>query len=540
MIFGEVLIDDAVDTILAHTTKISDITIKKGQILTHKDIELLKYHNINKITVARLEISDISEDKAALLIATALKTTLVETGNAFTGRCNLISQTKGLMHLDQTKLDRINLINEAITIATLKNNERVNKGQLIATIKIIPFAVPKSVLDKVIDNISSNKIISILPFKKKSVGLILTKLPNTKKNILVKTSETTNARIQQLGSEIIHEIRCNHEQQDVINSIKQCENFGCDVILLIGASAVVDREDVLPRSLVKAGGTVDHFGMPVDPGNLLFFGTVRNKPVIGMPGCARSPKLNGFDWILWRILANKKLNKKEVMLMGGGGLLKEISERGHLRKEERTYHINMNNYKITGILLAAGASRRMGSQNKLLSDLNGKTMIEVVATELVNSKLSHIIVVTGHESEKIKAALTSLDLNFIHNHEYQRGLSTSLKTALEIIPKDTDGIIVCLGDMPLIKAMHIDKLIDAFNPIEGNSICVPVYGRKRGNPIVWSNEYLTQIRSIDGDIGAKNILDEHIEQITEVPMEENAVLFDIDTPEHLDNYKESS
>ena len=540
MIFGEVLIDDAVDTILAHTTKISDITIKKGQILTHKDIELLKHHNINKITVARLEISDISEDKAALLIATALKTTLVETGNAFTGRCNLISQTKGLMHLDQTKLDRINLINEAITIATLKNNERVNKGQLIATIKIIPFAVPKSVLDKVIDNISSNKIISILPFKKKSVGLILTKLPNTKKNILVKTSETTNARIQQLGSEIIHEIRCNHEQQDVINSIKQCENFGCDVILLIGASAVVDREDVLPRSLVKAGGTVDHFGMPVDPGNLLFFGTVRNKPVIGMPGCARSPKLNGFDWILWRILANKKLNKKEVMLMGGGGLLKEISERGHLRKEERTYHINMNNYKITGILLAAGASRRMGSQNKLLSDLNGKTMIEVVATELINSKLSHIIVVTGHESEKIKAALTSLDLNFIHNHEYQRGLSTSLKTALEIIPKDTDGIIVCLGDMPLIKAMHIDKLIDAFNPIEGNSICVPVYGRKRGNPIVWSNEYLTQIRSIDGDIGAKNILDEHIEQITEVPMEENAVLFDIDTPEHLDNYKESS
>ena len=136
--------------------------------------------------------------------------------------------------------------------------------------------------------------------------------------------------------------------------------------------------------------------------------------------------------------------------------------------------------------------------------------------------------------------MTSLDLNFIHNHEYQRGLSTSLKTALEIIPKDTDGIIVCLGDMPLIKAMHIDKLIDAFNPIEGNSICVPVYGRKRGNPIVWSNEYLTQIRSIDGDIGAKNILDEHIEQITEVPMEENAVLFDIDTPEHLDNYKESS
>ena len=540
MIFGEVLIDDAVDTILAHTTKISDITIKKGQILTHKDIELLKHHNINKITVARLEISDISEDKAALLIATALKTTLVETGNAFTGRCNLISQTKGLMHLDQTKLDRINLINEAITIATLKNNERVNKGQLIATIKIIPFAVPKSVLDKVIDNISSNKIISILPFKKKSVGLILTKLPNTKKNILVKTSETTNARIQQLGSEIIHEIRCNHEQQDVINSIKQCENFGCDVILLIGASAVVDREDVLPRSLVKAGGTVDHFGMPVDPGNLLFFGTVRNKPVIGMPGCARSPKLNGFDWILWRILANKKLNKKEVMLMGGGGLLKEISERGHLRKEERTYHLNMNNYKITGILLAAGASRRMGSQNKLLSDLNGKTMIEVVATELINSKLSHIIVVTGHESEKIKAALTSLDLNFIHNHEYQRGLSTSLKTALEIIPKDTDGIIVCLGDMPLIKAMHIDKLIDAFNPIEGNSICVPVYGRKRGNPIVWSNEYLTQIRSIDGDIGAKNILDEHIEQITEVPMEENAVLFDIDTPEHLDNYKENS
>ena len=94
--------------------------------------------------------------------------------------------------------------------------------------------------------------------------------------------------------------------------------------------------------------------------------------------------------------------------------------------------------------------------------------------------------------------------------------------------------------MPRIRSTHIDKLIDAFNPIEGNSICVPIHGRKRGNPILWSNEYLKQIQSINGDMGAKNILDQHIDQITEVPMDENAVLFDIDTPEHLHNYKESS
>lgn len=540
MIFGDVLIDDAVDTILAHTTKISDTTIKKGQILTQQDVKLLKNHDISKITVARLEADDISEDRAALLIASALKTKLVETGNAFTGRCNLIAQSKGLLVLDQSKLDQINLINEAITIATLNNNQMVNKGQLIATIKIIPFAVPNFILDNVIENIFNNEIISILPFQKKSFGLILTKLPNTKENILVKTRETTNTRIQHLGGEIILEIICKHEQKDVINSIIQCENYGCDIILLLGASAVVDREDVLPASLVKAGGTVDHFGMPVDPGNLLFFGTIQNKPVIGMPGCARSPKLNGFDWILWRLLANIKLDKKDVMLMGGGGLLKEISERGHLRNVEKAQNLNGSNYKITGILLAAGASRRMGSQNKLLTDLNGKTMIEVVATELVNSKLSNIIVVTGHESEKVKTALAGLDLNFIHNPQYKRGLSTSLKAALDIIPRNTDGIIVCLGDMPRIRSTHIDKLIDAFNPIEGNSICVPIHGRKRGNPILWSNEYLKQIQSINGDMGAKNILDQHIDQITEVPMDENAVLFDIDTPEHLHNYKESS
>ncbi len=533
MKFGPVPVAEAEGAILAHSARLTGRILKKGHILTASDLGLFTDDGITEITVARLEKDDVGENDAAAAITKALAGQHVTTGKAFTGRCNLIADVQGLITFDRNRLDNINLADESVTIATMPTMDIASPAQLIATIKIIPFAIAKSVLDAVLKIAGEEPLVEIAPFELKKIGLILTRLPGMKESILDKTLQTAVARVQEFGSEITMEIRCEHTEKDVVDAITETNSKSCDIILIFGASAVVDRADVLPAAVVAAGGSVDHFGMPVDPGNLLFIGGIDDTPLVGMPGCARSPKLNGFDWVLWRLLANIPISSRDIMLMGSGGLLKEISERGQLRQDSSEPKAQAREPKIAGLLLAAGSSRRMGKENKLLTDVDGTAMVTRVAKQITASQAEGLMVVTGHEKDQVELALKNYATGFAHNPDFADGLSTSLKTGLRALPDNIDGAIVCLGDMPLVKAEHIDQLIRAFDPVEGRSICVPVHGRKRGNPVVWSKRFITEILSVTGDIGARHLLEEHADQVIEVAIEQDGVLFDIDTPDRL-------
>ncbi len=533
MKFGPVPVAEAEGAILAHSARLTGRILKKGHILTASDLGLFTDDGITEITVARLEKDDVGENDAAAAITKALAGQHVTAGKAFTGRCNLIADVQGLITFDRDRLDNINLADESVTIATMPTMDIASPAQLIATIKIIPFAIAKSVLDAVLKIAGEEPLVEIAPFELKKIGLILTRLPGMKESILDKTLQTAVARVQEFGSEITMEIRCEHTEKDVVDAITETNSKSCDIILIFGASAVVDRADVLPAAVVAAGGSVDHFGMPVDPGNLLFIGGIDDTPLVGMPGCARSPKLNGFDWVLWRLLANIPISSRDIMLMGSGGLLKEISERGQLRQDSSEPKAQAREPKIAGLLLAAGSSRRMGKENKLLTDVDGTAMVTRVAKQITASQAEGLMVVTGHEKDQVELALKNYATGFVHNPDFADGLSTSLKTGLRALPDNIDGAIVCLGDMPLVKAEHIDQLIRAFDPVEGRSICVPVHGRKRGNPVVWSKRFITEILSVTGDIGARHLLEEHADQVIEVAIEQDGVLFDIDTPDRL-------
>jgi len=541
MKFGTIPLDQAEGAILAHSTRLPDRVLKKGHVLSHDDISLLRESDLNEVTAAVLEQDDVPEDPAAARISEALAGANVKVGKAFTGRCNLIADAHGLITFDQVRLDDLNLIDETVTVATVPSYDVVTPGQLIATIKIIPFAAKEDVVTRAEDLAShQTPLISIAPFKAKNVGLIMTRLPGMKESILAKTFQTAAGRVEAFGSTITEDVRCGHSQEEVETALAGL-NGKCDIVLIFGASAVVDRQDVLPAAVVAAGGSVDHFGMPVDPGNLLFIGGLDGQPVVGMPGCARSPKLNGFDWVLWRLLADVPVSPRDIMLMGGGGLLKEISERGQLRQSESAGpEMNAGKEpKIAALVLAAGSSKRMGKENKLLADVNGIPMVRRTVETLLASDAAAITVVTGHEADDVKAALASLEgLKFVHNPDHAEGLSTSLKAGLGALPNDADGVVVCLGDMPLVTTEMLNLLVRAFDPVEGRSICVPVFGRKRGNPILWSRAYLGEMAGLSGDMGARPLLEEHAEQVYEVVMEDDGVLFDVDTPERLQRLKE--
>ena len=540
MKFGKIPLDQAAGTILAHSTRLTGRIFKKGHILAPEDIVVLQNSGITGVIAARLESEDILEDEAASRISNAIAGLNIQIGNAFTGRCNLIADADGLINYDKVRLDELNLIDQSITVATLPPYTVVTPRQLIATIKIIPLAVPNNVLKKAEKIAGSGApIISVSPFQKKRVGLIMSRLPGMKESILDNTLKTVSARVATYGSDITHEIRVSHDQEEVKRAIENMSSL-CDILLIFGASAVVDRHDVLPAAVESAGGSVDHFGMPVDPGNLLFIGQRGDLPIVGMPGCARSPKLNGFDWVLWRLLANIEVSPQDIMLMGSGGLLKEINERGQLRQNS-----NGANEKATGgeakviaLILAAGSSIRMGAKNKLLANVIGKPMITHVVDAIGQSMVNSVVVVTGYEREQIENVLSQHNISFVHNENFKAGLSESLKVGLKEIPDDVDGVLICLGDMPLLTSTIIDNLIKAFDPIEGRSICVPINGRKRGNPVLWDKSYLTEMTEIVGDVGAKKLLEKYSDHVFEVSFEEDNVLIDVDTPDLLKSLNE--
>jgi molybdenum cofactor cytidylyltransferase len=181
----------------------------------------------------------------------------------------------------------------------------------------------------------------------------------------------------------------------------------------------------------------------------------------------------------------------------------------------------------------------MGS-NKLLTPVSGKAMVRHSAEALLASSAAPVLVVTGHEREQVEAALKGLNVSFIDNPAFASGLASSLKAGLAALPKDADGVVIALGDMPLVAGRHVNRLIAAFSPAEHRTIIVPVHGGERGNPVVWGRQYFQEMLGLDGDRGAKSLMDKHEDHVTEIAMRSDAVLADFDTPEALARLKTNS
>ncbi|MQP65363.1 NTP transferase domain-containing protein [Niveispirillum sp. SYP-B3756] len=523
MRFGSVPTLMAAGHILAHALSLPDLRLRKGHVLTVTDTDRIIASGIETIIVAQLDADDVAEDRAATRVGQPLAGPGLTRGAAFTGRVNLFAASDGLLVLDRAVIDRANRIDEGVTIATLPPFTPVVAGQMVATVKIIPFAVPESIISQV-EQVLGEPSIWLSPWAGLSVGLVQTLLPGTKPGVLDKTRAVLAQRLAGIGASLAWEQRVAHEETALAAVLAANR---ADLLLIVGASAITDRRDVIPLALEQAGGTVRHLGMPVDPGNLLMLGERQGKPVLGLPGCARSPKLNGVDWLLWRFGAGLDVAPDDIMAMGVGGLLAEVAERPVPRA------VGARQPRIHGLILAAGSSRRMGQKNKLLLPLQGKPLLRHVVDAAVASQLSGLTLVTGHDDAAVRAMLNGQPLHITHAADHAAGMSASLKVGLASLPADLDGVMVLLGDMPLVTAADIDRLIAAFSPADGRGICVPSHGGQRGNPILWNSTYLPEMQGLSGDRGARDLLLRHATAICDVPMDRDGVLRDADTPEAL-------
>lgn len=530
MKFGPVAPKDARGATAVHSIRQGDLVLKKGTVIGDKEIAALDAAGVKEIVVARLDQGDVTEDEAAAGIAAAVAGEGTRTDRAFTGRCNLFAETAGILVVDRDAVDRLNRIDEAVTLATLSAYKPVVEGEMIATVKIIPFAVSGKARDRAVTAAKkAEPVIRIAPYVIRKIGVVSTLLPGLAPKVIEKTLHITQERLAPAGATIVAERRVPHDEAALAAAIAEVREAGAEMVIVFGASAIADRRDVIPMAIESAGGAIEHFGMPVDPGNLMLIGRIGEAPVIGAPGCARSPKENGFDWVLMRLLAGLPVSRADITGMGVGGLLMEIVTRPQPRSEP----VAEAGQRIAAIVLAAGRSTRMGALNKMLAEIGGKPLVRIAAEQALASRAKPVIVVTGHQREQVEAALAGLPVRFVHNPDYADGLGTSLRTGIAAVPAEAGGAIVCLGDMPQVDSGLIDKLLAAFDPEKGALIVVPSIDGKRGNPVVWSRRFFNELMSISGDVGARHLIGQYGEVTTEVPLSGEAALTDVDTPESL-------
>lgn len=526
MKFGPVPLDEAEGALLAHSLRAEGLSLPKGRRLTSADLEALSAAGIAEAIVVRLDPGDIEEDAAAQAIADAIPPDHLTFSPATTGRVNVFAACNGLFRADRSVVDRLNRLDPAVTLACLRDHADVKAGDMVATIKIIPLAAPGAAVSAAVDILTEASPFEVKPYSALKVGLVATQLPSLKPSVMDKTAHLLKARLTASQSRLSRELRVPHRAEAVEDAIVSLLPDH-DLVVVFGASAMTDFDDVIPAAIRLAGGTVIQAGLPVDPGNLLVFGEIEGKPVVGAPGCARSPKENAFDWVLARVMAGEWPTAYEMTGWGVGGLLMEIPTRPRPRLGEAA----PESLRVEAVILAAGQGRRMGPEgkHKLLALFDGEPLVRRTARTAKDAGFETPVVVTGHRSGEIEAAIDGLGCRAVFNPDFEEGMASSLRAGLAAV-ESADGLLVLLADMPAVTAEDISSLARAFVEAGGGSIVRAVSNGKRGNPVILPKSVFPAVSRLQGDIGARPIIEKSGLPVLDIEIGPAAHL-DTDTPE---------
>ncbi len=535
MKFGPVPVALAEGALLAHSVRLAGQVLKKGKVLTADDIAALAGEDVTEVTVAQLEQGDLGEDEAAARIAAALAPeTGIQGAEAqeisvtapFTGRVNLHATRLGVMVLDTAAIAHANQIDEAITVATLPDFSRVSPRQLLATVKIIPYAVNERAVAAVEMALTGTAAIDVRPVVRPSASLILTRTPGMPDKLANKGADAVVQRLTALGIDLAARHEVAHETRALADAVVIAKG---EIVLILTASATSDRQDVGPAALIAAGGTLERFGMPVDPGNLLFLGELAGRPVIGLPGCARSPKLNGADWVLERIACGIDVTTDQIAAMAVGGLLKEIPSRPQPRSGGPSVP---KRPKVSALVLAAGQSRRMGGRDKLMEQVMGRPLLRHAVEAVSASAIDEVVAVLPPDAPDRTAALEGSGARIVLNPRAEEGMGRSISAGMAELGPDPDAVMVVLADMPDLSAADYDRLIAAFDPEEGRAIVRAVTASgKPGHPVLFARRFFELLAGLEGDYGARGVVEDHRDYLADVSVTGNAAEVDLDTPE---------
>ena len=531
MIFGEFPVVEAEGLLLAHSLHVPGAALKKGCRITAEHVRSLQAAGVSSLYGARLGPADLDEDTAAAAVAGALVGPGVEARPAHAGRCNLHAVGRGLFTLDPDAIHRINAVDEAIAVGTLPSLSPVRAGAVVATVKVIPLAVDGAVVQRCVAEAASP--LRVRSYGSRRAALVVTEQGGEPSRQHASAVAASRRRIEELGSHLGLVLRCAHRRDAVAQALREALAAGCDLLLIAGATVAKDRGDTVPAAIADAGGRIERFGMPVEPGNMLLLGRIGGADVVVLPGCARSRRLNGLDWVLQRLLAGLAVGKAEIAAMGVGGLIRSAAE----AEDDETAGVpeaprSAAGHRVAAVVLAAGAGSRMAGTNKLLCEVGGVPLVRRASNAALASRCCSVFVVTGHDAERVGASLAGLDAVLVHNPQHAGGMATSLRAGLAALPADVDAAVVVLADMPRVDARLIDRLVDAWDPRDP-CILAPEKDGRRGNPVLWPRRYFDEITRIEGDTGARELLLRHADRLRTVRWDDDAIFADVDTAQAL-------
>ncbi len=344
MKFEATALGDALGTILGHNVHDDSgrRVLRKGRALGEAELLLLSDLGRDSVFAARLEPGDVDEDEAARRVSEAVAGAGLTRRGSTTGRVNFHARELGVLRVDAEAVERINDC-EGVTLATLANHSVARAGKMVATTKILPYALPERTVAAA-ERVAAAPVIRVDRLAPRRVGLIVSgaaaKGQSAGRERLVRGFEAAfRQRIELLNAEL-SEVRFVPLRGDrgVEGLSLAAARLAPDVdlVVLAGETAIQDRRDLAPSAIEAAGGSVICYGAPVDPGNLLLLAELDGTPVLGAPGCARSPKRNIVDLVLPRLLVGDRLTRRDITSLGHGGLLEDVPERPLPRRRIET------------------------------------------------------------------------------------------------------------------------------------------------------------------------------------------------------------
>ena len=494
MKFGPVTLSRALGKILAHSVAVDGKRLRKGRTLSETDLEVLKSSGVRSVTVASLEEGDIGEDQAARRVGEALisKSRDLSISAPFTGRVNVYSAVAGVCETDVGAVVALNQIDPAITLATLPNLSRVVPRMLVGTIKIITYGVPEANVIAAAD--AAAGILSVRKVIYADAGLVITRVAGQPMRLAKKGLAAVEQRLGVLGIRLSESQIVNHDPGSVGDALKSCSG---SLLLILTGSATSDPEDVGPEGLRLAGGRLHRFGIPVDPGNLLFFGELGERPVIGLPGCARSPALNGADWVLERTSCGIPIRDFDFAAMGAGGLLKEIPVRPQPRG---TVVDAVLHPKVEAVVV--------------VDEPDG---LDEILANLTKSKVDRCIVVSTEDFGSRLADKAGPRLKVISAHSGSVARGDALRLGVSSVSDAADAVILIRSDGRIPAAQQLDRMIAAYSPPDGREICrLATAEGHLGPPILFGRRFFESLAGVSGNRGAADLVVEASDYVVEI------------------------
>lgn len=520
---------------LFNPVQLADRLMPKGRKLDSEDIDALKKAGIRRIFGAEEEIHDISFQIALRQLCAKLcgEATAYSIGD--NGIAKIVATRNGIFECSEERAAKFNRFSDFAVLNTIEPFQNVKAGEVIAELQTEYPIIPQKEIDKILYSLSGNTtLLQVTEDKPHRAALLYTQFYNNDEEEARFTSAVQKL-VNDFGGlqiDFSTEYSAPHHIQGIADTLSYAVNQPNDLIFIVPGQRSGSRYDVIRSALLSFVDDIICSNIPQIGISDFIIATKRGKKIICLPydyAEIDSPLLKR---LILQVIVSEKLlsfdfrHPQNATLPDGMTL--NIREQARL-SGNGSGDKNKNTPSVAAIVLAAGSSRRAGS-NKLLAEVDGEPLFLKAVHAAVRSKANPVYVITGYQNEEIEAALEDIDVNVLYNPSFRAGIKTSIMLGLNSLPSSCKGALLLPGDMPNITDKFLDKIIKNFKPDGGPQLLVSSFKGVKSNPVLWSRELFDKADIVPEDAGIRVIFPQYEDYTTKIETRDKSLLWDVTYP----------